>query len=110
MPGLTGRREDSRETSAHFWSFWLQIAGMFGMTMAFAAAGITQTYLERIFSIGYLETQMKLQVHFLMLVATGIVFVAGVALFLWDFFFLAGRPVTVPEREGVAAPARSPAL
>ncbi|MET0488496.1 MAG: cbb3-type cytochrome c oxidase subunit I, partial [Candidatus Rokuibacteriota bacterium] len=45
MPGLTGRREDSRETSAHFWSFWLQIAGMFGMTMAFAAAGITQTYL-----------------------------------------------------------------
>ncbi|HEX2483303.1 MAG TPA: cbb3-type cytochrome c oxidase subunit I [Methylomirabilota bacterium] len=110
MPGLTGRREDSRETSAHFWSFWLQIAGMFGMTMAFAAAGITQTYLERILSIGYLETQLKLQVHFLMLVATGIVFVAGVALFLWDFFFLAGRPVTVPEREGVAAPARSPAL
>jgi nitric oxide reductase subunit B len=110
MPGLTGRREDSRETSAHFWSFWLQIAGMFGMTMAFAAAGITQTYLERILSIGYLETQLKLQVHFLMLVATGIVFVAGVALFLWDFFFRAGRPVTVPEREGVAAPARSPAL
>ncbi len=110
MPGLTGRREDSRETSAHFWSFWLQIAGMFGMTMAFAAAGITQTYLERILSIGYLETQLKLQVHFLMLVATGIVFVAGVALFLWDFFFLAGRPVTVPEREGWPAPARSPAL
>ena len=110
MPGLTGRREDSRETSAHFWSFWLQIAGMFGMTMAFAAAGLTQTYLERILSIGYLETQLKLQVHFLMLVATGMVFVAGVALFLWDFFFLAGHPVTVPERERVAAPARSPTL
>jgi nitric oxide reductase subunit B len=109
MPGLTGRDEDSRETAAHFWSFWLQIGGMFGMTMAFAAAGITQTYLERILSIGYLDTQLKLQVHFLMLVATGILFTAGVALFLWDFFFLAGRPVTGPEREGLA-PARSPAV
>jgi nitric oxide reductase subunit B len=82
---------------------------MFGMTMAFAAAGITQTYLERILSIGYLETQLKLQVHFLMLVVAGIVFVIGVALFLWDFFFLAGRPVTVPAR-AEPTPARSPAV
>jgi nitric oxide reductase subunit B len=109
LPGLTGRSEDARETSANFWSFWLQIAGMFGMTMAFAAAGITQTYLERILSIGYLETQLKLQVHFLMLVVAGIVFVIGVALFLWDFFFLAGRPVTVAAREA-PTPARSPAV
>jgi nitric oxide reductase subunit B len=79
------------------------------MTMAFAAAGITQTYLERILSIGYLDTQLKLQVHFLMLVAAGILFTAGVALFLWDFFFLAARPVTAAPREGLA-PARSPAV
>jgi nitric oxide reductase subunit B len=107
MPGLTGRSEDSRETAAHFWSFWLQIAGMFGMTLAFAAAGITQTYLERILGIGYLDTQLKLQVHFLMLVAAGVLFTAGVALFLWDFFFLAGRPAPAP-RDGLAA-ARAPA-
>ncbi len=31
--------------------------GMFGMTMAFATAGISQTYLERIMGLGYLETQ-----------------------------------------------------
>lgn len=103
LPGLTGRSEDSRETTAGFWAFWLQIAGMFGMTMAFAAAGITQTYLERILGIGYLETQLKLQVHFLMLVATGALFVAGVGLFLWDFFFLAGRPVVVLRTEPLAA-------
>ena len=51
---------------------------MFGMTMAFAAAGIGQVYLERILGFGYLETQAKIQVHFLMLVATGILFTAGV--------------------------------
>ena len=73
---------------------------MFGMTMAFAAAGITQTYLERILGFGYLETQSKIQVHFLMLAATGILFAAGVALFLWDFFFIA-------PRQGLVQPAAS---
>jgi nitric oxide reductase subunit B len=103
LPGLTGRGEDSRETTAGFWAFWLQIAGMFGMTMAFAAAGITQTYLERILGIGYLDTQLKLQVHFLMLVATGALFAVGVGLYLWDFFFLAGRPVAATHPERLAA-------
>jgi nitric oxide reductase subunit B len=103
LPALTGRSEESRETAAGFWAFWLQVGGMFGMTMAFAAAGLTQTYLERILGVGYLETQLKLQVHFLMLVATGVLFVAGVALYLWDFFFLAGRPVAVGEEELVTA-------
>jgi nitric oxide reductase subunit B len=103
LPGLTGRSEDSRETTAGFWAFWLQLAGMFGMTMAFAAAGITQTYLERILGIGYLDTQLKLQVHFLMLVATGALFAVGVGLYLWDFFFLAGRPVASTHPERLAA-------
>jgi nitric oxide reductase subunit B len=102
MPGLTGRPEDSRETGAGMWAFWLQIGGMFGMTMAFATAGITQTYLERILGIGYLETQAKLQVHFLMLVATGALFTAGVALYLWDFFFQSGRPAPVAESVATA--------
>jgi nitric oxide reductase subunit B len=105
MPGLTGG-EESRESAAGSWSFWLQVAGMFGMTMAFAAAGLTQTYLERILGIGYLETQQKLQVHFLMLVATGALYVLGVALFLWDFFFLAGRPLADREVTGRLASAR----
>ena len=106
LPGLTGRSEQSRQTAVGTLAFWLQVSGMFGMTMAFAAAGITQTYLERILSIGYLDTQLKLQVHFLMLMATGALFVAGVALFLWDFFFLAGRPVEAGKEEPVrpAAP------
>jgi nitric oxide reductase subunit B len=64
---------------------------MFGMTMAFAAAGITQTLLERIMGVGYLETQRKMQVHYLMLVGTGILFVLGVGLYLYDFFIVAPR-------------------
>ena len=98
LPGLTGSRDEDRENGVGLWAFWLQSGGMFGMTMAFAAAGMTQTYLERILGIGYLDTQAKLQVHFIMLVITGSIFVLGVALFLWDFFFLAGRPVTAASQ------------
>jgi len=107
-PQYFGYPDDRRETPAGLWAFWLQIAGMFGMTMAFAAAGITQTYLERILGLGYLDTQRKMQVHFLMLVATGILFVLGVALYLYDFFVLAPRReravATWPAAAGAEAP------
>ena len=61
------------------------VGGMFGMTMAMGAAGLTQTYLERIMGVGYLETQQKIQVHYLMWLATGIVFTLGAMAFIWDF-------------------------
>ena len=85
MPYLTGRSE-RRDSGAGFWAFWLMTGGMFGMTLSFATAGIAQTYLERIMGLGYLETQLKIQVHFLMLIGTGILFTIGVGIFLWDFF------------------------
>jgi nitric oxide reductase subunit B len=91
MPEYYGDSDEGRESSVGLWAFWLQIGGMFGMTMAFAAAGITQTYLERIMGLGYLDTQRKMQVHYLMLTAAGILFVIGVGLFLYDFFILAPR-------------------
>src|SRR6188472_3902843 len=37
-----------RGSSVGYWSFWLQLSGMFGMTLSFATAGIGQVYLERI--------------------------------------------------------------
>ncbi|CAN7336684.1 cbb3-type cytochrome c oxidase subunit I [Rhizobacter sp. LjRoot28] len=85
LPLLTpGRREGG--SALGYWSFWLQLAGMFGMTLSFATAGIGQVYLERILGLGYLDAQLKIQVHFLMLIATAGVFSTGVALFIWDFF------------------------
>src|SRR5690606_25648884 len=75
-----------RGTSVGYFAFWLQMAGMFGMTISFATAGIAQVYLERILGLGYLDTQLKIQVHFLMLILTGGLFAVGVALFIYDFF------------------------
>ena len=91
MPSFTGR-DEAEESKAGLWGFWLMVAGMFGMTMAFAAAGIVQTYLERILGLGFLETQRKIQVHMLMLAGTGLLFALGTALYLYDFFRYAPLP------------------
>jgi len=102
MPGITGRSEQRGGNSLGFWAFWLMTAGMFGMTLAYGTAGIAQTYLERIMGLGYLETQLKIQVHFLMLLAAGAIFTAGVAAFLWDFF--RHPPLRAPEAAAATEP------
>ncbi|MGZ8209499.1 MAG: cbb3-type cytochrome c oxidase subunit I, partial [Burkholderiales bacterium] len=80
-----------------YWAFWLQLAGMFGMTISFATAGIGQVYLERILGVGFLETQLKIQVHFLMLIGTASIFTIGSALYIWDFFRTRPRFVLTDE-------------
>ena len=108
MPSLTRGRSESGSAMG-YWAFWLQIVGMFGMTISFATAGIGQVYLERIMGLGYLETQLKIQVHFLMLILTATVFAIGVALFVIDFFRHAPRqeadePATATSSAAVARP------
>ncbi|MEP7027116.1 MAG: cbb3-type cytochrome c oxidase subunit I, partial [Candidatus Eisenbacteria bacterium] len=103
MPALTGR-DEHEESALGLWAFWLQVSGMFGMTMAFAAAGIAQTYLERILGLGYLDTQRKIQVHFLMLIGTGLIFSVGVALYLIEFFRYPIRPRLVSGAPDPTAP------
>ena len=85
LPSMTRGRPEAGSPLG-YWSFWLQLGGMFGMTLSFATAGIGQVYLERILGLGYLDAQLKIQVHFLMLLATASVFSLGVGLFIWDFF------------------------
>jgi nitric oxide reductase subunit B len=92
-----GRKEQG--SSIGYWAFWLQLGGMFGMTLSFATAGIGQVYLERILGLGYLDTQLKIQVHFLMLVITGSMFAIGVGLFIFDFFRHAPRFEVTSEPE-----------
>ena len=81
---MPGRSESG--SSIGYWSFWMQLSGMFGMTLSFATAGIGQVYLERILGMGYLDAQLKIQVHFVMLLATSSIFTVGVGLFIFDFF------------------------
>ena len=85
LPSLTSNRRESGAPIG-YWAFWMQLGGMFGMTLSFGTAGIAQVYLERILGLGYLDTQIKIQIHFVMLIATATVFTLGVILFIYDFF------------------------
>jgi nitric oxide reductase subunit B len=100
LPALTNRKEEG--TPVAYWAFWLQLAGMFGMTLSFATAGIGQVYLERVLGLGYLDTQLKIQVHFLMLIATASMFATGVGLFIYDFFRHAPRFEVTESDESTA--------
>ena len=102
LPAMQPGRPE-RGTALGYWAFWTQLAGMFGMTLAFATAGIAQVYLERIMGLGYLDAQLKIQVHFLMLIATGSLFALGVALFLIDFFRYAPRFLVDADAAGADA-------
>jgi nitric oxide reductase subunit B len=102
LPSFTRRPEEG--TSMGYLSFWMQMAGMFGMTLSFATAGIGQVYLERIMGMGYLDAQLKIQVHFVMLIITASIFTIGVALFIIDFFRYA------PRLEPLRADAPNPPL
>lgn len=105
LPAMThGRREQG--SAIGYWAFWLQLAGMFGMTLSFATAGIGQVYLERIMGMGYLDAQLKIQVHFLMLIVTASVFTVGVGLFIYDFFRHAPRFEITREAEPSQTAAR----
>lgn len=108
------RDRDERGSSVGYWAFWLQVTGMFGMTLSFATAGIGQVYLERILGLGYLDTQLKIQVHFLMLIATAAMFIVGAGLFIWDFFrrapnFQLNEPSGSDARSGALHAAAGPA-
>jgi len=107
MPALTRRPEGG--TTLGWCSFWLQLAGMFGMTLSFATAGMGQVYLERIMGLGYLDAQLKIQVHFLMLVATASLFTVGVILFIVDFFRYAPVFEVRQEPQPRVTPARAAA-
>ncbi|SET46855.1 nitric oxide reductase, NorB subunit apoprotein [Nitrosospira multiformis] len=107
LPHLTSDRK-VEGSSIGYWAFWMQVMGMFGMTLSFGTAGIGQVYLERILGLGYLDTQLKLQVHFLMLIATASVFATGAALFIWNFFRTAPRSVAAID-SSTSAPDLAPA-
>ncbi|RYF15105.1 MAG: nitric-oxide reductase large subunit [Comamonadaceae bacterium] len=107
LPSITRRPEEG--TKLGWWAFWLQIMGMFGMTLSFATAGIGQVYLERIMGLGYLDAQLKIQVHFLMLIATASIFAVGVMCFILDFFKHAPRFEVTHEPEALT-PGTRPAV
>ncbi|HET9553448.1 MAG TPA: cbb3-type cytochrome c oxidase subunit I [Anaeromyxobacteraceae bacterium] len=77
LKGLPGGRYDER---AGYWGFWLMTLGVLGMSLAFAVAGVLQTYLERVRGEPYMVAQQPMRFWMLLVVLHGLMVVAGVVL------------------------------
>jgi len=76
LKGLPGGRYDER---AGRWGFWLMTLGIVGMSLAFAVAGVLQTYLERVRGEPFMVAQQPMRFWMLVVVLHGLMVVAGVA-------------------------------
>ncbi|KAA3633132.1 MAG: nitric-oxide reductase large subunit [Bacteroidetes bacterium] len=90
MPLMTGRKLHDNRTG-HL-AFWMSNIGMVGMTMAFAAAGVAQVYLERIAGYDFMVAAKETQAHFFVLIIAATVFTIGVLMFISNFVKF-GKPV-----------------
>ena len=84
MPQMTGRKMYTKPGANY--AFWLSNIGMIGMTTAFAAAGVTQVYLERKIGMDFIDVQQAMEVHFLILIAAATLFTTGIVLYIINFF------------------------
>lgn len=90
MPLMTGRKLHDNRTG-HL-AFWMSNIGMIGMTMAFAAAGVAQVYLERIAGYEFMVAAKETQAHFFVLIIAATVFTIGVLMYISNFIKF-GKPV-----------------
>ncbi len=97
MPLMTGRK--IYDNSIGHMAFWFSNIGMIGMTMAFAAAGVAQVYMERIVGLDFMQAQLEIEPHFFVLIIAATVFSIGITLFIINFIKF-GVPVDEAIGEG----------
>jgi nitric oxide reductase subunit B len=90
LPLLTGRRR--HDSGVASFAFWTSNIGMIAMTLAFAAAGITQVVLERRVGMDFVTVQKEIEMHFWGLILAATLFIVGIAAYVYDFI-RHGKPV-----------------
>jgi nitric oxide reductase subunit B len=104
IKGFPGGRYDER---AGHWGFWLTTLGVLGMSLAFAVAGVLQTYLERIRGEPYMVAQEPMRFWMLVVFIHGLIVLAGVLVTVTHLLTL--RPARAEETAPGDLPA-SPAV
>ncbi len=78
MPRLKGLPDGCYDERAGQWGFWLTTLGVLGMSLAFAVAGVLQTYLERVRGEPYMIAQQPMRFWMLVVFLHGVLVLAGV--------------------------------
>ncbi len=90
MPILRGREANPKRAQAYeMWSFWIMTIGMGVMVLALTGAGILQVWLQRMPTEGamsFMATQDQLRFFYWVRVGGGVMFLAGLLVYLTSFF------------------------
>ena len=97
MPIMRGQKAaNDRAQIFEMWSFWLMTVSMVFITLFLTGAGILQVYLQRYSEspLGFMLTQDKLNIFYIMREVAGLVFLAGLIVYLLSFI-VKGKEVEV---------------
>ncbi len=89
MPILRGRAANSNKAQVvEMWSFWLMTVAMVFITLFLTAAGVLQTWLQRISTtpMSFMATQDSVAIFYWMREAAGVVFLIGLIAYITSFF------------------------
>ncbi len=107
MPLLRGREAANSNKSQvlEMWSFWLMTISIVFITLFLTAAGILQVYLQRFSDnpLPFMVVQSKIELFYVLRELTGLVFLAGLIVYVASFFVGSREPEATVEGEVVAA-------
>jgi len=107
MPLLRGREAANSNKSQvlEMWSFWLMTISIIFITLFLTAAGILQVYLQRFSDnpMPFMVVQSKIELFYVLRELTGLVFLAGLIVYVASFFVGSNEPEATVEGEVVAS-------
>lgn len=113
MPMLRGREaaNSNRSQVWEMWSFWLMTVSMVFITLFLTAAGVMQTYLQRISDepLPFMVVQDKIALFYWLREAAGVVFMIGLLVYLASFFVGRREPEPAARESAPPPPAGAPA-
>ena len=89
MPMLRGRAANSNKAQVvEMWAFWLMTVAMVFITLFLTAAGVLQTWLQRIATVpmSFMATQDSVAIFYWMREVAGVVFLIGLLAYITSFF------------------------
>jgi len=89
MPILRGRAANSNKAQVvEMWSFWLMTVAMVFITLFLTAAGVLQTWLQRVSTtpMSFMATQDSVAIFYWMREGAGVVFLIGLIVYITSFF------------------------
>ncbi|BAN69454.1 cbb3-type cytochrome c oxidase subunit I [endosymbiont of unidentified scaly snail isolate Monju] len=102
MPMMRGRKaaNSNRSQVLEMWSFWLMTVSMVFITLFLTGAGILQVYLQRYSDtpLPFMVVQEKIALFYWMREVAGVVFLAGLVLYIASFFVGSKDPEVAVEQ------------